>query len=208
MIWAGPFFSLLVAQASATAVAEVPFWKAKEKVYQRIQEERAVIFSVRTEKMANDKQTLLWNGGGQTSAPLDFTYKTAINIEHVKKGIDYIEEIRWEGPPFAPTSRLYVKAKAYGLEADMRFIMRTTPSSALHFEIVEGTLKGAEGDFTLVEVVNPDLHKRTEVGMTGHFDYVKFPLPKIFLEFGIEIILQRMAVQMRSYVEELYKKGT
>jgi hypothetical protein len=42
--------------------------------------------------------------------------------------------------------------------------------------------------------------------MTGEYSYDHFPVPKFFLEFGVEVIFQKMALRLRRYVEEQYAR--
>ena len=63
-------------------------------------------------------------------------------------------------------------------------------------------MNGTVGDLTF-EKVGLD---KTEIGISAKYDHVVFPLPKIFAEFGIEVILRRTAVRMRTHFEEIYKK--
>jgi hypothetical protein len=43
---------------------------------------------------------------------------------------------------------------------------------------------------------------KTEIGISGKYRYVHFPIPKLFAEFGIEVILQRMAARIREQLED------
>lgn len=131
--------------------------------------------------------------------PLEFAFKEAIQPENLRQAIDYIEEIKWEG------DLLYVRSKAFGFEAKMWVRFRMTLNRTIHFEIVRGTLTGAEGDLSFEDVHFEGIGHRTEVGISGHYDFVHFPLPKMFAEFGIEVILQRAAIKMRDFLENSYK---
>lgn len=199
MIWASLLFAYVVSASDSESPA-LPFWKAKDKVYQRIQEERAIVVSVKTENRPDGRQALIFSGGGQMDAPQDFAYSQAMQPDHLRQAIDYVEDVQWQG------ERLYVRSRAFGYEAKMWFRLRTTPNSAIHFEIVQGTLVGTEGDLTFSDVQTKTGTRRTEVGISGHYDFKHFPLPKMFAEFGIEVILQRMAIHMRGFLEDLYKK--
>lgn len=177
------------------ANAEEPFWKAKEKFYHRIQEERAIIVGVHTKPIPKGEE-LVVAGGGQISTPLDFTFKEAMNFENLKEVSDYIKEVRPEN------GQLFLRTKAFGFEASMWLKVTSMPSSSIHFEIVQGTLKGLIADlhFEKIESV------KTEIGIAGTYDYVHFPIAKIFAEFGLEVVLQRMAIRLRSLVEEHYQR--
>jgi hypothetical protein len=70
------------------------------------------------------------------------------------------------------------------------------------FDVLEGSLKGFNGLFWF-ETVGA---KTSEVGLEGNLSYEKIFVPKIFLEFGMEVVLQRLAGKLRRSVEEEYKK--
>jgi hypothetical protein len=201
VIWA-PLFLLLftprgsLGEPSNIRPESVPFWKAKEKYYRRIQEERAIIVAVHTETIPQGER-LVMNGGGQISTPLEFAFKESLRHEILQEVSDYIQEVRPEN------EQLFVRSKAFGHEATMWLKITSMPNSSIHFEIAQGTLKGLKADihFEKIESV------KTEIGISGSYDYVKFPIARIFAEFGIEVILQRMAIRLRSVVEEHYRNS-
>lgn len=195
MIWASLFMLLLSAQGEASSrPPPLPFWKAKEKIYRRIEEDRAIIVAVHTDPI-RDGERLVINGGGQISAPIAFAFAQAMNFDNLKQITDYIQEVR------SKNGQLFIKSKAFGYEASMWFQVKSTPSSGIHFKVVRGTLKGLQGDFHFDKVNSV----KTEIGISGQYDYVKFPIAKIFAEFGIEVVLQRMAIRLRDLVEERYQ---
>ena len=205
MIWA-PLFALALSNP-IWGEDPVPFWKAKEKIYRRIQEERAVVVAVHTEALSENPkhteafpeggQTLVFGGGGQISTPLMFTYEQALQFENLKSVTDYIKEIRTEG------DRLFIRANAFSYEANMWLKLTPTPHRNIHFEVVQGTLKGLRGDIRLEKIETT----KTEIGISGNYDYVQFPIPRLFAEFGIEVVLQRMAIRLRSLIEEKYRNS-
>jgi len=174
----------------------VPFWKSNEKIYRRIQEERAIVVAVHTNPIPSG-ETLVINGGGQISTPITFAFKEALNFDNLKEVSDYVKEVRSEN------GQLFFRSKAYGYEAAMWLKITSTPSSSIHFEVVRGTLKGLKGDLHFDKISS----FKTEIGISGQYDYVKFPIAKIFAEFGIEVVLQRMAIRLRSLIEERYRSG-
>lgn len=167
-----------------------PFWKVKEKYYTRIKEERAVVVAVQTQKIEHG-EALIFEGGGHANVPIEHAYSQALKFENLKEAIDEIKEVR------KVDDRLLLRTKSYGYEATMWLKITTKPQEQIKFEIVEGTLTGLRGELNFAKIGD----KKTEIGIQGRYDYVKFPIPKFFAEFGIEVILQRMAIRLRSYVE-------
>src|SRR5207245_78736 len=109
-------------------------------------------------------EKLLMSGGGQMSTPLEFAFKEALDFKNLKEVSDYIQEVRPEN------GQLFVRSKAFGHEATMWIKITSMPNSSIHFEIVDGTLKGLKADihFEKIESV------KTEIGILGSYDYVKF----------------------------------
>ena len=68
--------------------------------------------------------------------------------------------------------------------------------------VVWGGFQGMIGDIEFSSL-KPN---KTEALLTSTFDDKEVPLPAIFKTFLLEIIVQRVAISMRSYIEDAYKK--
>lgn len=83
----------------------------------------------------------------------------------------------------------------------------------LEFEILKGPMAGMRSRLVMTEVaattsgLNPSGVK-TEVGIDGEYQYDQFPLPRFFLQFGLEVIFQKMATRMRNEAEAAFKGGS
>lgn len=173
------------------ARAEEPFWRAKEKVYQRI-ENREVIVSVSSQEAPAGGHHLVIRGGGQVNAPCGVVAKSAQNYEPMAKASGYLDDAKFN----ADSSILEGHIRAYGLKSKLEMkLQNLNPDIA--YEILTGPLKGLNGRFQFL-----DAGKKCDVGMTGDFSYEKFPVPQFFLRFGMEVMLQRMAGKIRAYAEE------
>ena len=95
MIWVSVLTLSMLSSGEPISPA-APFWKTKEKVYQRIQEERAIIVSVKTESRPGG-ETMVFLGGGQTVTPLEFTFKQAMQPDNLRQAIDEIrrDQVGW-----------------------------------------------------------------------------------------------------------------
>lgn len=171
--------------------AEEPFWRAKEKVYQRIQN-REVIVSVSSHDETAGGHRLVIRGGGQVNAPCSEVSKSAQNYEPMAKASGYLDDAKFN----ADTSILEGHIRAYGLKSKLEMKLQTL-SPEIGYEILTGPLKGLTGRFQFF-----DAGKKCDVGMTGDFAYEKFPVPQFFLRFGMEVMLQRMAGKIRAFAEE------
>ena len=69
--------------------------------------------------------------------------------------------------------------------------------SEIQFEVVWGELKGMTGAIGF-ENMNDE---SCEVSILSHYQAARFPLPKIFMGFAFEVLTQKVAEKMRSYIE-------
>lgn len=180
-----------------------PFWQTKEKVYERIKNGE-IIVSVHSEEnqtSAMIKSKLLVQGGGWVLAPLDFVYKEALKFDQLPKVSGYVTEARFD----SATGILKLKWSAFGHQSEMALKLKLSGDNAVRkmdYVIISGPLEGFAGCFEFVSVSSD----KTQVGMSGTLGYDRLPIPKIFLEFGLEVVFQKMASRLRGHVEDLYKK--
>ena len=68
----------------------------------------------------------------------------------------------------------------------------------LQWRIVEGLFRGMIVVFEFQDVGR----RKTEISMTALHKFDTLPLPKMFIEFGLEVIMQQAGAKLRSLVEE------
>lgn len=180
----------------------LPFWKSKEKVYARI-EQGEVIVAVKREKglPGKDSHRLRIQGGGWTNAPSHFVFNKAMAFDEVAKESGFINSAKYD----AATQKLDIAIQAFGYETKMQLKIKPSADSdpkTITYEVLEGQLKGMTGVFTFTDLKG----KKTEVGIDGDFHYTKLAFPTFFVEFGFEVVFQRMAINLRSFVEREFKK--
>lgn len=194
---------LLPAKGSNTEQQKLPFWKAKPRVYRQVVDERRVFVSV-TDDEKKEHQIMRLNGGGQIRAPLGFTKKALLDFKNVFKNSSFVKEVRAE----EKHQLLFIRAEVYGLSNSMKIRWKEEKTSGekalISFKIIQGILKGFKWDLIL-ESVKGD---RTDVGIQGDYKYKEFPLPAFFLKFGLEVVFQKVAIDLRSSVEESFKNET
>jgi hypothetical protein len=193
--WLNCWLTFALALAS-----ETPFWKAKPKVYERIQE-REVIVRVNSSKnpSAPPAAQLDTAGGGQVNAPCAFVFKTMQNYEQLTKASDDIKAAHYA----AKEQTLKLRVEAFAFKADLLIEVKPVgpPDQAILYRILQGPMTGYRGRVELQAVAK----NNCEVGFSGEYQFDKFPIPKLFLDFGLEVIFQRMAIRLRGYVEDEYK---
>ena len=185
---------------ASAAAAEQPFWRAKEKAYKRIREGE-ILVSVATvpNPAPPPKNALRAAGGGVVAAPRAFVFETASDYERIARTSDYVKSVRYN----AATSAVTIEMEAFGHKGHFVVEVHAHPGlepMRIEYKIIEGPLAGMSG-----EVNFTNLGRACEVGFTGEFKGDEFPIPRVFLEFGFEVILQKMAARVRAYAEEEWR---
>ena len=192
-----PVILAVLITSSIVCWCEEPFWRAKEKVYSRIQN-REIVVSVRAAPRTSGMKNLLSiAGGGQVDAPCAFVFAASKDFEAFARQTGYVDRAKFD----PVTQILEARLSAYGLKADIAFKM-VAGDSAMTYAVLKGPMTGMKGEFKFI----PAGAAKCDVGIDGEFAYDKFPVPQFFLSFGMEVMLQRMAGRLRSYSEELYQK--
>ena len=172
-----------------------PFWQAKEKYHERVRNGE-VLVSVHENKSAGARR-LTVEGGARVHAAKDFVIRASRDYERLARLTGYVEEAHFD----ASSGVLAVKLAAYGRRAKMDVKMQNL-DDGVGFQVVEGALTGLAMRLHVTSLAP----ENCEVGIEGEFAYEKFPLPRFFVEFGMEVIFKRMAWRLRHQVESDFKK--
>jgi len=203
-VFLGGFFASGFAFSLAWADDPVPFWRAKPKVFAKITDERQIIVSVDAEKHGA-KSVLRMDGGGLVTAPCAAAFAEAQKYQELKEVSDHVVEVR-TGPA---EDDLFVHTQAFNYHARMSMKVKTDTDTAgikhLRFTVVEGNFKGMTGDFNFAAYDKQNQTKKTVLGFHAEYEYDVLPMPQFFVEFGLEVVLQRVASEMRSFLEKKLK---
>ena len=186
---------------SVAMASSPPFWKAKDKVYERVKEGE-IIVAVKAEEATSTQKRLTIAGGGQVAAPRDHVLRLARDYNQVARLSGFVEKSVYH----SDTGVMDLHLSIFGHHADVKVAVES-PASAepprLTFRILEGPMQGLRGQLDFV-ALGPS---KTEVGIEGEYAYTRFPLPRFFLEFGLEVAFQKMAARLRQKVESSYRDG-
>lgn len=198
--------TFLIGPAFADTKAEPapPFWKAKEKVFARVEAGEVIVAvkSAEVKEPGKPKNRMTVQGGGHVAAPAAFVFKKALEFDQLGKVSGYIKSAKYD----EATKMLDLSVGALGFDGKMKLHMNIRAEAVpkqIEFMVAGGAMQGLSGTFTFTDL-GP---KKSEVGIACEFNYDQFPAPKVFLEFGLEVVFQRMAARLRAYVEEEFKKG-
>jgi hypothetical protein len=120
------------------------------------------------------------------------------NFSRWKEMSDYIKDSDYD--PKTKIFRLHLVAFRYHARLNMRIFLDEEKDSlkAFRFLVLDGEFKDMKG----VMQFQDHGRRKTEISMTVHDDFDKLPLPGFFIEFGLEVVFQKMAERMRSFIEK------
>ncbi len=183
------------------ASAEEPFWRAKAKAYERIKNGDILVSVVALKTpLAEAQYKLTASGGGRVEATRAFVYATALDFERAARASDYVKAVTFD----RKKGEITLDLRAFGRSA--QFVIEVLAHQEaepwrLDFKIKDGPLSGMLGQVSFTGV-----EKACEVGFSASYKYDSFPAPKLFLEFGFEVVLQRMAARLRAYAEDEWRR--
>lgn len=189
--------------ASSAQYVEKPFWRIKPKLLKKILDERSIIVSVSTiEKKTNQSalHRLLMRGGGMIKRGVADTFAEVQKYENLKKVSSRIVEVKF----FSEKNELFVHCEAFNYHARMWMSVDPTQEKTengerqLKFKVLRGNFVGMTGVFTF-ENHKPGI---TLMGFHAEYEYQTLPMPRFFVEFGLEVVLQKVARDMRTFLEK------
>ena len=142
---------------------------------------------------------MVMQSAGIVKSSRDFAFDQAKKYSDLPQVSDMVKEVRFD----PKRGQLYVHTTAYGYHARMLMLVdsQSTPHQ-IRYHHIKGPFVGMAGIIQFEELEK----NRTEMSMVGEYKYDKLPMPQFFLTFGLEIAMQNMAIKMRSFIEEKYKK--
>jgi len=179
-----------------------PFWRKKQKVYQNMVDQRAIVVSV-TERASPmpPRQSLFIQGAGIIDTPVAFAFDQARRFENFPQMSSYIKSVQWQ----SKSGILFVHMEAFGYGARLRFYVDVKDKKKppeIRFLVFEGVFLGMSGVIRIEDVER----RRAQISMTAQYQFDKLPIPKFFVEFGIEVALRIMATKMRTYIEQRWRE--
>lgn len=172
-----------------------PFWRRPE-LQRKMNEERAILVSVKRENRPNDLIRFTMNGAGLVDRSKDFCFQTAQKFERLKEVSDHFKTVTFD----SNSRQLFVVTEALGYQA--RMILKVLPvsedwRSELQWEVIWGHFKGMTGLIGFEQTKD----NRTEVSLNARYEAKELPLPRILMGFALEVITQKVAERMRAFIE-------
>jgi hypothetical protein len=181
---------------------EALFWRVKPEIYRKITEERAVVVSVTRTDLKDEPGMIHFamKGAGIVGAPKNFSFRTAQEYEKLKQISDHFRTV-----VFDPNSRrLFLIMEALGYQA--RMVLQITPvsedwRSEIQWQVIWGAFKGMTG----VIGFEHEGSDRCEISLISDYKSDHLPLPKVLMGFTLEVLTQKVAEKMRTFIETEYK---
>jgi hypothetical protein len=178
--------------------SELPFWRKKPELLKKLRDERDVLVSVKREDLEHPPGFLRFTmaGAGVVARPKEHCFRVSQNYPKLKEISDHFKTVSYD----SNTDQLFLITEALGYQA--RMILKMTPveedwRSELQFEVVWGAFKGMKGVLGFEELAPG----KTEVSIQAKYEASELPLPRILMGFALEVITQKVAEKMRSYIE-------
>ena len=175
---------------------EMPYWRLKKNIYKKMLEERLITVSVHKSKISEELIAFDVKGAGIVHAQSETALKISQEYSKLTKVSSHFKSAYFD----EKNSQLFLVVEAFGFETRMILAMDLVTEkkrSEIQFEVVWGELKGMTGAIGF-ENMNDE---SCEVSILSHYQAARFPLPKIFMGFAFEVLTQKVAEKMRSYIE-------
>lgn len=187
----------------ATKDIPEPYWIKKPRVVKKMFDSRYIPVSVEVLEptKAKGKKTLKMQAGAIINVPLKETMRFASNLKNYTRAKPYVEKIEI----YDSEKLMYAKTQAYDYYAEflVQHMQATMPEkqAQLQWRIVGGLFKGMTVVYDFKDVGN----RKTQIAMSALYKFKKMPLPKLFIEFGLEVIMQRAGAKLRALAEDDFK---
>jgi hypothetical protein len=181
---------------------ELPFWRQKAKVFKQIKERRKIVVSVKLQPEGGEKKVRI-TGAGAVNVPLYFAVEQIQRFEQLPKVSSYFKKVTHD----KEKKEVYFFMQALGTQ--VRFIQKyqwgvQTPEKAqMDWLVTWGRLKGMVGHYKLSRLSTG----QTEITIWAHLKKEDIPIPDFLLNFTLEVIAEKVAQKMRTFIENNYREA-
>jgi hypothetical protein len=183
--------------AKDAPISQKPFWRAKSELMKRMLDERYIVVSVKREDLPNGRMAFTMAGAGDVNRDKDACFNLAQQYPKLKEISDHFKVVTFD----EKSQKLFIITEALGYQA--RMLMQLTPviddwRSEVQWEVIWGSFKGMKGVIGFERLGS----RSTEVSFQGRFEAPELPIPKFLMGFALEVVVQKVAEKMRTYLEE------
>ena len=193
----------IYAEVPALETPTPPFWRGNAKVWNKISEHRDIVVSVVAHKENAKKKLkkLSMQGIGIVNLSSTRSFESLKDINRLKNISDYIKNLQFN----PKTMKAYMMSEAFDYRADMWLQIgyhETDLYKEIRFKVVQGAFKGLLGNISF----KPYKTSKSQIMLRAEYEYSKLPFPQFFVEFGLEVVLQKIAAKVRTFLESQKKK--
>ncbi len=175
---------------------DIPFWRSRESVHNKMLEDRHIPVSVTKQNLPDGFLAFDVKGAGIVHTPASAALKTSQEFNKLTQVSSHFKSAYYD----EKNSQLFLILEALGYETRMIMaidLVKEKKRTEIQFEVVWGELKGMKGAIGF----EPVGEESCEVSILSHYKAKSFPLPKIFMGFAFEVITQKVAEKMRTFIE-------
>jgi hypothetical protein len=177
------------------------FWERDPSLLEKVSTSNQILVSVKSNSQKVGQQLTL-QGVGHIKAPVSYVKEWVSHYEHLKRVSEYVIEAKWNDSQ----KQLFLHTAAFNYHARMNISVREVDASqsrTLSFVILSGVFQGLTGELRVSSVG----FQKSQVALLAVHDYKKWILPKLFLEFGLEVVLEKFSKRLRGLIEEDFSTG-
>lgn len=178
-----------------------PFWDKDTKSIEAVQKDRKILVSVKS--VPDGKQNIMrMQGLGRANVPFKYSKNWTADFGQLERVSDFVKEVKWN----QKKKELFFHTVAFDYHAKMTLRVdekNEEKSRSFPFKVISGVFTGMYGELKVEDVG----FLESQISIRADYKYTEWAIPKVFLEFGLEFVLQKFAERLRSLVEEDFKKG-
>ncbi len=162
-----------------------------------MREERLIPVSVTKQDLRKNLISYDVKGAGVVHAGLAKAFEISQRFEKLTEVSSNFKSVFYD----KKNRQLFLVVSALGYETRMILAIDQLDfkkRKEIQFEVVWGELKGLKGAIGY-EALDDEY---TEVSILSHYQAEKFPLPKVFMGFAFEVLTQKIAEKMRTFIED------
>lgn len=194
-------FLLCLVSVSSQALESPKFWQKIKDWEKKIDLEREIYVSVNSVSAEESKPaSLQLDGTGAISAPFDFVWNESKKFDQLSKISEHFKKSTWD-----PVRReLFMHIEAMGFETQMTMKIEEEElanGGNFHFRVIDGKFMGLKGKMEYKDFKR----MKTQATMDVFYSAQEMPLPKFLMGVALEVVAERVASRMRSFLEDQYQ---
>ena len=163
-------------------------------------DQRKVVVSVDMEHQGRERKIRM-TGVGIVNVPLYFALEQVEKFEDLPKVSGYFQKVTHK----KEKKEVYFFIKALGTQVRLlktyKWGKKNDRDAQMDWIVTWGTLKGMTGHYAFREVAPG----KTEVVIWALLKKLDVPLPEFLINFTLEVIAEKTAQKMRSFMEDNYR---